>query len=169
MFNSRCVLAALLGLTILACSPTQESARPTADEDLAAVAEARDAVLAALHNDDISGIVAALPEAHLTMAPGAPTVPDNDALRQWHQNRIDLFTFGAEHVTEEVILAGDFAIERWSSQSRLTPRGEGDVVEDSNKGLWVWQRQVDGAWKLLWSLWNSDLPVGTDWDVGEGA
>ncbi len=169
LFLVRHVSALLLGFTIVACSPAQEEVGPSPDEDLAAVSEARNAILAALHNDDLSGIMASLGDAHQTMAPGAPTVPDSEALREWHRNRIDLFSLQSDHTTEEMILAGDLAIEKWSGQSRLTSKAEGEVVEDSIKGLWIWQRQVDGSWKLMWSIWNSDLPVGFDWQVGEGS
>ncbi len=168
MVMLRCVPISLLGLTLLACAPPEEPTGPTPEEDLAAVAQAREAVLSALHNDDIDGIMAVLIDDHLTLSPGAPTVPDNEALIQWHQNRIDLFTFESDHVTDDVLLAGDIAIERWHGQSKLTNRDDGSVVEDAIKGLWVWQRQPDGAWKLLWSIWNSDFPVGFDWTV-EGA
>jgi ketosteroid isomerase-like protein len=137
------------------------------EEDLAAVAQAREAVLSALNNDHVEGIMAALIDSHLTMSPGAPTVPDNEALREWHQNRIDLYSLEMEHSTDDLLLQGDIAVERWSGPSKLTHREERSVVEDFLKGLWIWQRQPDGSWKLLWSIWNSSLPVGTEWAVGE--
>jgi ketosteroid isomerase-like protein len=140
---------------------------PTLEEDLAAVAQARHAILSALNHDDVEGIMAALIDDHLTMSPGAPTVPDNEALLEWHQNRIDLYSLEMEHSTDDILLEGDIAVERWSGPSKLTNREDGSVVEDFLKGLWVWQRQPDGSWKLLWSVWNSNLPVGTDWAVGE--
>lgn len=161
----RFVSISLIGLTLLSCASPDEPPGSTPEEDLAGVAEARNAVLSALHNDDIDGIMAALVDDHLTMSPGAPTVPDNEALIQWHQNRIDLFTFESDHVTDGVLLEGDIAIERWHGGSKLTNREDGSVVEDAIKGLWVWKRQPDESWKLLWSIWNSDLPVGTDWTV----
>ncbi|MGD2121641.1 MAG: nuclear transport factor 2 family protein [Gemmatimonadota bacterium] len=164
----RCVPISLLGFTLIACAPQEEAQGPTREEDLAGIAEARNAILSALHNDDIDGIMAALIDDHLTMAPGAPTVPDNEALFEWHQNRIDLYSFESEHSTDDILLEGDIAVERWSGPSRLVSRGDGSMVEDFIKGIWVWQRQPDGSWKLLWSIWNSDLPVGTDWAVGEG-
>ena len=165
----RYVPVVVFGFTLLACGPAAEVPWPTLEEDLAGVAQARDAVLAALNNDDIDGVMGVLIDDHLTMSPGAPTVPDNQALMEWHQNRIDLFSFESNHVTDDILVEGDIAIERWSSQSTLTNREDGSATEDETKGLWVWQRQADGSWKLLWSIWNSDLPVGTDWNVGEGS
>ena len=92
------------------------------------------------------------------MAPDGPTPPNNRALAEWHQARIDRYKFRTTFTSDDVQIRGDIAIERWSSEVRLVPRDDGETVEDSSKGVWIWERQQDGTWKLLWSIWNSDLP-----------
>ena len=56
---------------------------------------------------------------------------------------------------------GDVAVDRhrWVLDS-LTKR-DGRPVHDEGKGLWIWRRQVDGGWKIVRSIWNSDLPRGS--------
>ncbi|MBW1906355.1 MAG: nuclear transport factor 2 family protein [Deltaproteobacteria bacterium] len=162
MFKCRCVPVAILGFTILACSSVQEPVRPSAEEDLAAIADARARLQAALASDDVPGIIAELADGHLTMAPNGSAPPDNQALADWHQARVDQFSFESAFTTDDIQLFGDIAIERFSGDSRLVPREGGDDVVDSTKGVWIWERQEDGSWKILWSIWNSNLPVGAN-------
>jgi len=159
MSKLRFVPVTIFGLIVVACSAGQEPARPTAEEDLAAIAEARTRLQAALAADDVPGIIAGLAEDHLTMAPDGATPPNNRALAVWHQARVDNFIVESTFTTDDIRLFGDIAIERFSGDSRVVPRDGGNAVEDATKGVWIWERQEDGGWKLLWSIWNSDLPI----------
>ena len=151
------ISATTLGMLIPACQPSPEAAGPDLEQDLGAIAEARQALVDALLADDVAGIMAQLTEDHVTMAPGGPTPSDNAALEEWHQARIDEYSFRSDFVTDDIQVHGDIAIERWSGTSVLDPRTGGEAIEDESKGVWIWERQMDGSWKLLWSVWNSSL------------
>ncbi len=157
MLSFRTLSVALVASTFGGCAPVEDEGSPIQVEDLTAIREAGDQLVAALRSDDVPGIMAALTDDHFTMPPDQPTPPDNEALAAWHQARIDQFAFESEMTTEETRLYGDLAIQRWSVDNRLVPKGEGEVQTDSSKGVWIWERQEDGAWKLLWSIWNSNL------------
>ena len=157
MSKFRHITTVLLGCTVLSCATTDEPARPSAEEDLAAIAEARGRLESALAADDVPGIMADLAADHLTMPPDGPTPADSETLTAFHQARVEQFSFESSFTTDDIQLFGDLAIERWSGETRLVPREGGDAVEDSTKGIWVWERQEDGSWKLLWSIWNSNL------------
>jgi ketosteroid isomerase-like protein len=132
---------------------------PSAEEDLAAIAGVRDQLTSALESGDVPGIMAGLTSDHLTMPPDGQTPPDNAALTIWHQTSHDLYSFNGDFTTDDIQIYGDLAIERWSGNTRLVPKGEGEEISDSTKGVWIWKRQEDGSWKLLWSIWNSNLPA----------
>jgi ketosteroid isomerase-like protein len=153
MIDYRPIALGLATVGLAACVQPQASSR---EADLAAIAEARNELIAGLETDDVDRILAGLTADHLTMAPNSPALADAQSLTAWHQARIDAYTFGTTFSSEDIRLAGDFAVERWSATTRLTPRAGGADYEDQNKGLWVWQREDDGTWKLLWSIWNSD-------------
>jgi ketosteroid isomerase-like protein len=163
MLSFRTLSVALAAVTFGGCAPVEEAGSPTQVEDLAAIREAGDQLVAALRSDDVPGIMAALTDDHFTMPPDQPTPPDNEALTAWHQARIDQFAFESEMTTEETRLYGDLAVQRWSVNNRLIPKGEGEVQTDSSKGVWIWERQEDGTWKLLWSIWNSNLSAEGGW------
>ncbi len=159
MINLRCATIWTVAIALAACAPPEERQATSPEADLAAIGEVRDQLIAALRADDIPGILAGLTADHITMAPNTPALANEEALTSWHQGRIDEYTFGSTFSSEDIRLEGDYAIEWWSAVTRLTPKAGGADIEDKNKGLWVWQRQPDGSWKLLWSIWNSDNPV----------
>ena len=146
-----------LSLVAVACQPAPETTGPDLQQDLSAISEAREALVGALRADDVPGIMAQLTDDHLTMPPGQATPPNNEALEAWHQDRIDAFAFQSEFSTDDIQVHGDIAIERWSGMTALVPRDGGDEIRDEGKGIWIWERQADGSWKLLWSAWNSSL------------
>ena len=156
MSKRRC-LTVVFGVILAACQAGPENAEPSLDEDLAQIGVARDGLITAIVQDDVDGIMAHLTDDHLTMPPGVPTPSNDAALRQWHQDRIDQFTFSSDFVTDDVQVRGDIAIERWSAASTLTSRSDDSEIHDNNKGVWIWERQADGSWKLLWSVWNSSV------------
>ena len=84
---------------------------------------------------DVAGIIAVLTDDHLAMAPDGPTPPDNRALAEWHQARIDQYQFESAFSSDDIQVHGDIAIERWSSDIRLIPRDGGETVEDSSEGV----------------------------------
>ena len=169
MLKFQRVPVVLLGFAVFACSAGKDSSRPSTEQDLAAIADARTRLQAAMAADDVPGIIAELAEGHLTMAPDGTTPPDNEALAHWHQARVDNFTFESTFTTDDIQLYGDIAIERFSGDLRLVPRNGGNEFTDSTKGVWIWKRQEDDSWKLLWSVWNSDQPIETRCEALEGA
>jgi ketosteroid isomerase-like protein len=58
-----------------------------------------------------------------------------------------------------VVVLGDAAVERLTYASRATPLADGNTTEDVGKGLHVYARQPNGAWRLTHDIWNSDRPL----------
>lgn len=131
------------------------------EADLDAIAEARSRLTRALKADALDGIFGSLTEDHLTMPQGEPAPPTLAALSAWHERRIATYSMDADWRSQELMLAGNWALDRWTAEVALTPRTGGPAVKDVLKGLWVWQRTSDGSWKLARSIWNSDKPAPT--------
>ena len=131
------------------------------EADRAAIAKARQQILATLEGDDVEEILAGLTSDHITFAPNETALDDIAKLRSWHQSRIDGFTAQLAVSSDELQVSGDWAFECWSGKFTVTPRDGGSPIEDVLKGIWIWQRQPDGEWKIARSIWNSDLPIPT--------
>ena len=70
-------------------------------------------------------------------------------------------TVGVGILEREVIVAGEFAIERGAFTWNVAPTAGGSNFEDHGNWLAIWQRQSDGAWKVKRNIWNSTLPAPT--------
>jgi ketosteroid isomerase-like protein len=56
--------------------------------------------------------------------------------------------------TEDVLVAGDVAVETGTIDSRVQPKG-GSEVNDRGKYMTVWKRQADGSWKIARDIYNA--------------
>ena len=62
--------------------------------------------------------------------------------------------------TEDVIVAGDYAIETGSFELTSKPASKGAKPgQDIEKYLVVWKKQADGSYKILRDISNSDQPM----------
>ena len=62
--------------------------------------------------------------------------------------------------TEDVIVAGDYAIETGSFELTSKPASKGAKPgQDVEKYVVVWKKQADGSYKILRDISNSDQPM----------
>ena len=60
--------------------------------------------------------------------------------------------------TQDVIAAGDYAIEMGAVTMTLQPK-TGKAMNDVGKYLTVWKKQPDGSYKIVRDIMNTDLPM----------
>lgn len=134
------------------------------DPDSAAVQQAITAANArfvdAFKRGDAATLAANYTEDAVLMAPGMTAWEGRAGISQGFTGFVSQFGFvDARLVTKDVILAGDYAIERGTYAWTLHPKsGTGADVVDNGKYLTVWQRQADGSWKIIRDIDNSDRP-----------
>jgi len=62
--------------------------------------------------------------------------------------------------TEDVVVAGDYAIETGSFEMTSKPASKGAKPgQDIEKYVVVWKKQADGSYKIFRDIANSDLPM----------
>jgi len=148
-------IGALAGtLLFTACSPSEADRIARHEADLDAITAAGERLIAAIDADDVPGILAELAPDHVTIAPGTPPLEDPTSLEAWHADRVSMFDSSIEAEWQDIRLDVDLAAQRWTSRMTLQPLVVGEPVSGESRGLWVWARQADGSWKLLWSIWN---------------
>ena len=126
------------------------------ERDVAAISQATSALLGAVNNSDLHGVLAKWCDDGVLMPPGHPSLRGRLEIeayftRLFRQRRFMFsFTFSAIEV------AGDVALERVEYRVSSWPIEGGAEVLDKGKGLHVYRRRADGSWGLAMDIWNSD-------------
>ncbi|OVE79851.1 hypothetical protein BVY01_01405 [bacterium I07] len=59
----------------------------------------------------------------------------------------------------DVISTEEYAIVRGTFTGSYTPKSTGKPIHDEGKWVSLRQRQPDGTWKIVFDIWNTDLPL----------
>ncbi len=145
----------LFPLIAAACAPAAD-----VEADRAAIEAVREAEEAAANAGNVDGFMALIAEDAMYLQPNGPPLIGADAVREWLEEFMEATTVEFNRYdTEEVIVSGDLAVERFSGEWTLMPKAGGDPVTEGIKGVHVMERQADGSWKILYDVWNSDEPL----------
>jgi uncharacterized protein (TIGR02246 family) len=129
----------------------------SSDEDRRRIESATAELLAAVNASDASRVLAVWADDGVLMPPHHPAVRGRSALNQYFRSLFSRRKVRFAFTSSEIQLAGEVALERVTYVASMWPVTGGSAVEDIGKGLHVYRRQTDGAWKLAQDIWNSDL------------
>jgi len=147
----------------LACSPPT-GVGPGSDDPGEAAREAiravSDAEFKAVKEGDIDAHLAVLGDDAVILPPNEAAIHGKPAFRASSETFYSQFTMERfDHSREELVVAGDWAFERWTVSMAVASREGGDAVSDQVKGIHIYRKQSDGNWKIVRDIWNSDNPV----------
>ena len=156
-----------VAIAFIACEPAAEAPepeeKPSMEADVEAIDELREQGVAAINGKDVEAYLALVTDDAVLMPPHESPAVGKEAIRSKFQALLDPFTPEVTASSEEVVVAGDWAFERYSFNLKLTPTEAGEPIEDSGQGVQIYRRQADGSWKIAYDIWNSNKPlvVGT--------
>jgi ketosteroid isomerase-like protein len=146
------ILAAGLGCY----QPMQEA---TSGPDVDAIKANSAAEFASLVNKDADAHLATMTEDCIVMPPNEPAVVGHEAVAAWNTAFGEMFDVSGGYTGSEVVVMGDWAIERYIGEFTMTPVGGGEAATETFKGIHIYKRQADGSWKIAQDIWNSDTPA----------
>ena len=151
------VALALLVLLLSHCAPRDDPAA-TAAARADAVRQASTAWDAAHNAGDVARLMTLYAESPVSMPFNRPALEGRNAIEADFRAFFD--EVAATHTTTIVALevTGDWAIERGRYELALTPKKGGAAVKETGKHIVV-RRLIDGAWKVVWEIWNTDAPA----------
>lgn len=143
-----------------ACSNANDPSAADSAANEAAAKQAKVAYLAGINSNNLNQFVATITDDVVYVAPNTPVLVGKAVVREWVRGYLDAYQTRWEKKTEEFIVRGDLAYERYSYKSVDTPRASGPaagtgVVTDQGSGLNIYRRGVDGVWKLARDSWAS--------------
>ena len=95
----------------------------------------------------------------IVFPPGSPAVSGKAAIREFVAKSFSTPGFSITWKTEAVVVSnsGDFAYT--TDTNRVTVNApDGKQVVIDGKGVSIWRRQKDGAWKCVVDIWNDVAP-----------
>jgi uncharacterized protein (TIGR02246 family) len=124
----------------------------TGDADRAAIARVLAAEDEAFSSRNVDAVMAVYAPDVVMLPAHEPPIRGKDALRPWFQKLFSQPDFVAdEAVSDELHIAGNWAVERFLLRSKATGQTVG-------KGVHLYRRQPDGSWQIVWDTWSGDVP-----------
>jgi uncharacterized protein (TIGR02246 family) len=113
----------------------------------------------AFNAGDVEGLMSLYATDAVRMEPDQPAWVGKSAIMRGFEGWFEQYDTEAKNTPEDIVIAGDWSIARISWTATITPKGDGEPIQNSGKAMTVSQRQSDGMWKFVWDIWNSDAPM----------
>jgi uncharacterized protein (TIGR02246 family) len=126
------------------------------DVDREAITRVTAELLAAVNASDVDRCLAVWADDGVLMPPHHPAVHGHQAIGDYFRDLFGRSRFTFTFTSSEIQLAGDTAVERVTYTVWVWSASDSSTVEDVGKGVHVYTRQTNGAWKLSQDIWNSD-------------
>jgi uncharacterized protein (TIGR02246 family) len=140
---------------------SQHAAAGETSAETAAVARTTATLLSAVNASDVAGVLAVWSDDGVLMPPHHPSVRGRSAIERYFRRLFERTRFTFSFTSSQIHVSGDTAFERVEYAASSRPARGGSEVRDVGKGLHVYRREPNGAWKLAMDIWNSDTPAKT--------
>ncbi|WP_212747534.1 YybH family protein [Fodinibius saliphilus] len=151
----------LITLTFFFGSCTQKDYNKSQyEEDIVLIDELRETELEAARAGNVDSLMAIRTDDFVAMLPDMPAIEGKEDVRE-----ALIAMFGKmeefEHNTrsEEIIVSGDWAIQRGTFTDRVTLKSSGETMAYEGKFLWILERQDDGSWKYSIQMSNRNESI----------
>ena len=126
--------------------------------DAVAIGLVTAALLDAVNQSNLAGVLAVWSDGGVLMPPHHPSVHGRQEIERYFRRLFDVRRFTFVFTSSHIEVCGDVAFERVEYEVAASGTGAGPEVRDRGKGLHVFRRQ-SGMWKLAMDIWNSDNPA----------
>jgi ketosteroid isomerase-like protein len=148
-------------MMIAACQPKTKTASVDIRVDVDSIRNLEDQWSMAIQASDVNKIVSFYSSDAVNMGANKPIAAGLEAIRKTEESSFSDTTYLYKSYSStidniEVSASGDLAYARGSDRvSQKTPKGPNTEV---GKWIDIWKK-VDGNWKVVASIWNSDKPL----------
>jgi uncharacterized protein (TIGR02246 family) len=151
------LLAVILALSMVSCSPTANSPEDEAAE-VAKVKAVYVEYAASVNDDDFERYMDLWDEGSIQLSPDAPSHIEEAQIREGMQSVFDTFDQTATINTEGVQILGEQAYAYGTFEITVTPKDGGEPFVFIGQFLDVLAKQDDGSWKIAIDCHNYYMP-----------
>ena len=152
----------LFAMVLAACAPASQEPASGGQPETEAVVEAIEDLEAqyafAIDLGDLEAILALYSDGGAHMVPNQPAVIGKSAIRTLWEERFEQNDYQSTATVEGVRVSGDLAVSRSTINGKTTPKDGSEPNTFNLKALTVYERQSDGSWKRVWSIYNPNTP-----------
>ena len=112
----------------------------------------------ALNTGDADALAAFYPDDGIRMNPNEPAWVGKEAIRNGFRSVFEKNIVSGTNKVVDVIHSGDYAIVRGTYSGMVKSKTTGNSGNTTTKWVSVNKQQPDGSWKMVLTIWNSDLP-----------
>jgi ketosteroid isomerase-like protein len=132
---------------------------PTESAAVRDVLKVRDSWLTAVRAGDVEKLMTLLTDDAVFMHPNRPAVVGSAANRADLLSAFARFSVDQEAISDETVVAGEWAFDRSRVTTTITPISGGNPVTVRSKTITILRRQADGTWKIARTIGNLDHPA----------
>jgi uncharacterized protein (TIGR02246 family) len=146
----------LLGIGfVIGCAPKQDARDIDATADVEAIRSAFAEWVGVSEAGDADAYATFITDDAVFLGPDQPPIAGKATIRPWVAGFFADWQFSfPQWTTDEVIVAGDIAIHRYSGVATLTPKRGGSPVVADRKYMDVLRKETDGRWRVARHMFN---------------
>ena len=115
-------------------------------------------VVTAMNEGDIESFFAVISDDAVFFPPTEPPKSGNE-LPDWMNHFLNQFSVHFDrYVDEEIVPAGDLAINHYSYEWTVTPKAGGESTIGQGHGIRILKLRADGSWKITREIWSIYRP-----------
>ena len=146
---------------LAACGPSGAESAATVGEADSTAHLAHEAYTAAINSNNLDSLAGMFTEDVVFLAAHAPPIVGKAAVRAWAEGYLQAFTTHWDKTSQEFVVTGDWAFERYTYKSTDTPKAGGSAVQDTGWGLVIYHHDADGKWRVARDAFGTDTPLPT--------
>ena len=152
-----CLAILILG----ACGPSGAKSTAGAAAADSTAQLAHEAYTTAINSNNLDSLAGMFTEDVVFLAAHAPPIVGKAAVRTWAEGYLQAFTTHWDKTSQEFVVAGDWAFERYTYKSTDTPKAGGANVVDTGWGLVIYHHDADGKWRVARDAFSTDTALPT--------
>jgi ketosteroid isomerase-like protein len=149
----------LLCCFIVGCQQRREVAEePAADvgADIQAIKDMIVETESAVNAGDTDRVMAMVADDIVTIRPNEPALIGKKANRNRTQQEFDELELQDVYEIKDIHISGDLAVAHFLWSTKLKIKANGKSGETNGNWITVAERQPDGAWKCIYSIWSDE-------------